>query len=249
MRFKELINLFVALSPKVNALKNIIETHQLVKTFNTGKPNEVRPVVDVNLQVQENSCVVLKGPSGSGKTTLLTLLSCLAKPTAGQYMCLDKQVSRWSEKFLTRFRQQYIGVVFQNFQLVKGFTVAMNVALPLIPQKIGYKATQALVEQVVEQVNLTHRLNFKIDTLSGGELQRVAIARALVNDPTIILADEPTAHLDRKLSVNILDIFAALKAQGKTLILTTHDPLVENHPMVNHTITMQDGVIVQEEKI
>jgi putative ABC transport system ATP-binding protein len=101
---------------------------------------------------------------------------------------------------------------------------------------------------VVDQVNLQHRLNFKVDNLSGGELQRVAIARALVNNPTIILADEPTAHLDRKLSVNILDIFAALKAQGKTLILTTHDPLVEDHPMVDHTITMQDGVIVSEEK-
>lgn len=225
-------------------MKNIIETHQLVKTFNAGKPNEVRPVVDVNLQIKENSCIVLKGPSGSGKTTLLTILSCLAKPTSGQYVCMDEQVSRWSEKFLTRFRQQHIGVVFQNFQLVKGFTTAMNVGIPLIPQKIGPKQMNTKVEKVVNQVSLQHRLNFKIDTLSGGELQRVAIARALVNDPTIILADEPTAHLDRKLSVNILDIFAELKSQGKTLILTTHDPLVEDHLMVDEIITMQDGVIV-----
>ena len=225
-------------------MKNIIETHQLVKTFNAGKPNEVRPVVDVNLQIKENSCIVLKGPSGSGKTTLLTILSCLAKPTSGQYICMNEQVSRWSEKFLTRFRQQHIGVVFQNFQLVKGFTTAMNVGIPLIPQKISPKQMNIKVEKVVNQVSLQHRLNFKIDTLSGGELQRVAIARALVNDPTIILADEPTAHLDRKLSVNILDIFAELKSQGKTLILTTHDPLVEDHPMVDEIITMQDGVIV-----
>lgn len=229
-------------------MENIIETHQLVKTFNAGKPNEVRPVREVSLQIKENSCVVLKGPSGSGKTTLLTLLSCLAKPTSGKHMCMGEQVSRWSEKFLTSFRQKHIGVVFQHFQLVKGFTTAMNVALPLVPQQIKQSKINEMVAKVVDQVNLQHRLNFKVDNLSGGELQRVAIARALVNNPTIILADEPTAHLDRKLSVNILDIFAALKAQGKTLILTTHDPLVEDHPMVDHTITMQDGVIVSEEK-
>lgn len=229
-------------------MKNIIETHQLVKTFNAGKPNEVRPVREVSLQIKENSCVVLKGPSGSGKTTLLTLLSCLAKPTSGKHLCMDEQVSRWSEKFLTSFRQKHIGVVFQHFQLVKGFTTAMNVALPLVPQPIKQRKINEMVAKVVEQVNLQHRLHFKVDNLSGGELQRVAIARALVNNPTIVLADEPTAHLDRKLSVNILDIFAELKTQGKTLILTTHDPLVEDHPMVDHTITMQDGVIVSEEK-
>jgi len=244
LRFIGFINFFAAIPFQLNTLKNIIEVHQLVKTFNAGKPNEVRPVIDVNLQIRENSCVVLKGPSGSGKTTLLTILSCLAKPSSGQYNCLGEQVSRWSEKFLTRFRQEHIGVVFQNFQLVKGFTTATNVAIPLIPQKIKQKQVSQKVAKVVDQVNLTHRLNFKVDTLSGGELQRVAIARALVNDPTIILADEPTAHLDRKLSVNILDIFAELKAQGKTLILTTHDPLVEQHPMVDTIITMQDGVIV-----
>lgn len=247
MCFKEFINFFARVSLKIKNLKNIIETHQLVKTFNAGKPNEVRPVIDVNLQIKENSCVVLKGPSGSGKTTLLTLLSCLAKPTSGKYMCMDEQVSRWSEKFLTRFRQQHIGVVFQNFQLVRGFTTAMNVALPLVPQNLKQSKINSMVTQVVAQVNLQHRINFKVDTLSGGELQRVAIARALVNNPTIIFADEPTAHLDRKLSVNILDIFAELKSQGKTLILTTHDPLVEDHPMVDHTITMQDGVIIHEE--
>ncbi len=248
MHFNDFINLFAPYITKTKAVENIIETHQLVKTFNAGKPNEVRPVREVNLQIKENSCVVLKGPSGSGKTTLLTLLSCLAKPTAGKHICMGEHVSRWSEKFLTRFRQQHIGVVFQHFQLVKGFTTAMNVALPLVPQQIKQSKMNQMVAQVVAQVNLQHRLHFKVDNLSGGELQRVAIARALVNNPTIILADEPTAHLDRKLSVNILDIFAALKAQGKTLILTTHDPLVEDHPMVDHSITMQDGVIVSEEK-
>ena len=221
----------------------IIETKSLVKTFNQGKNNEVSPVKKVNLSIEENTCTVLKGASGSGKTTLLTMLACLAKPSSGEYHCLGKQVSRWSEKFLTSFRRQHIGVVFQQFNLISGFTTAQNLALPLIPLGYSSKKINQLVSVVAESVGMSHRLNFKVDTLSGGEMQRVAIARALVNEPTILLADEPTAHLDSDNSKQILEIFAALKNNGKTILMTTHDPLVEQHAMIDQTIIMKDGTI------
>lgn len=224
----------------------IIKTKTLVKTFFKGKPNEVSPVRGVDLNVIPNTCTVLKGSSGSGKTTLLTLLACLAKPTSGEYHCLGQQVSRWSEKFLTTFRREHIGVVFQHFNLISGFSTYVNIALPLIPLGYSRQKTEKMVRAVAESVSIMHRLDYKIDTLSGGEMQRVAIARALVNEPTLLLADEPTAHLDSERSAQILDIFAHLKSQGKTILITTHDPRVEQHPMIDRVLVMKDGLIVTE---
>lgn len=223
----------------------IIETKALVKTFHKGKNNEVSPVKDINLSIERNSCVLLKGASGSGKTTLLTLLACLSKPTSGQYHCLGQQVSRWSEKFLTGFRRTHIGVVFQHFNLISGFNTYLNISLPLIPLHYSRKKTDRLVQSVAESVGIAHRLDFSVDTLSGGEMQRVAIARALVNEPTILLADEPTAHLDSERSLQILDIFQEIKHQGKTILITSHDPLVEQHPMIDRVLVMKDGKMAE----
>ncbi len=222
----------------------IIYTQNLSKTFNAGKPNEVKPVQNIDLQLFTNTYTVLKGASGSGKTTLLTLLSCLAKPSAGVYECMGEPVSRWSEKFLTRFRQQHIGLVFQHFQLISGLSAYQNIAVPLIPLPDSRSEIDHKVRQIAEQVGITHRLDFQVDKLSGGEQQRVAIARALVNNPPLLFADEPTAHLDSAMSERILEIFAALKKQGKTILMTTHDPLVEQHPAIDKILVMKDGQLV-----
>jgi putative ABC transport system ATP-binding protein len=219
----------------------IIETRQLSKIFYEGQANEVAAVQDISLSVEKGQAVLLKGASGSGKSTLLALLACLAKPTSGEYFCMNEAVSRWSEKFLTRFRQQHIGIVFQHFHLLKGLTVQDNIVLPLIPLPLSRKEKEYRVNQAAELAHIQHRLSFQVDTLSGGEMQRVAIARSLVNEPTILLADEPTAHLDSENSQKMMTIFAELKAKGTTIMITSHDPLVLQHTIFDKVITMKDG--------
>ena len=218
-----------------------IETHQLSKTFNQGKRNAYAALSSINLSVARGKCLVLQGASGSGKTTLLTILGCLAKPTSGEFICLGRKVSKWSEKFLTQFRREHIGMIFQQFQLISGFTVFENIALPLIPCLHSAKILAQKVEQAAEQANITAKLHEKIDVLSGGEQQRVAIARAIVHQPTILLADEPTSNLDKENASQILTLFEYLKKKGATLVLTTHDSLVANHTLVDTIAQMQDG--------
>jgi putative ABC transport system ATP-binding protein len=222
----------------------MIAAEKISKIFNLGKPNEVKAVNEVSLQIAANSCVLLQGASGSGKSTLLTLLSCLARPTSGEYVCLGEKVSRWSEKFLTQFRQKNIGIIFQHFNLIQGLTVFDNIAVPLLPQQYSRKSMINAVEMAAENAQITHRLQFKVDTLSGGEMQRVAIARALAANPQIIFADEPTAHLDSSIAVEMLDVFVELKAKGKTLVITSHDSLVQKHPIFDTVIMMKDGKII-----
>jgi len=224
----------------------ILKTENLTKKFHAKKSNEVIAIQEVNLEIQKGECVLLTGASGSGKSTLLAILSCLAKPTSGKYFCLNEPVSRWSEKFLTRFRRQHIGIVFQHFNLVKGLSVARNVSLPLLPQNLSFEEIKQAVHQATKQVNISHRIDFQVDKLSGGELQRTAVARALVNNPTLIFADEPTAHLDSENSIRILSLFQELKKAGKTLIITTHDPRVEQHPLADRKLTLQDGILIKD---
>jgi len=219
----------------------IISIKNLSKIFNKDQRNQVDAVLDVSFSIQSNQCVIIKGPSGSGKSTLLSILGCLAKPTQGKYVCLDQKVSRWSEKFLTQFRRDHIGIVFQNFNLISGLTVAENLGLPLLPVNLSAKKITGKSEYTAKRLQIDHRLSFKVDVLSGGELQRLAIARALINNPDIIIADEPTAHLDTELAKEILEIFNQLKADCKTLIIASHDPLVENHSMVDKVFCMRDG--------
>ena len=219
----------------------IIKTTQLTKTFNKGKNNEVTPVQNIHLEILPQTCTVIKGASGSGKTTLLSLLGGLTKPTAGEIICKSEAISRWSEKFLTRFRRENIGIVFQNFQLVNGLSTAYNIALPLLPIIKKNKIIHQKVEEIAEQVGISHRLNFPVQSLSGGEQQRVAIARALVNSPSILIADEPTAHLDSDNSINILDILHNLKQKDLTIILSTHDVMVQNHKVTDSILFIKDG--------
>ncbi len=217
------------------------EINHLSKTFQQGKSNAYTALHEVNLAVSVGKCIVLQGASGSGKTTLLTILGCLAKPTSGEYICLGQKVSKWSEKFLTTFRREHIGMIFQQFQLISGFTAFENIALPLIPLAYSTKKITQKVHEAAELANITVKLSQKIDLLSGGEQQRVAIARAIVHKPAILLADEPTSNLDQQNALQILHLFAELKAIGTTLLLTTHDSLVAQHTIVDNILKMQDG--------
>jgi putative ABC transport system ATP-binding protein len=242
------INRFLILQPYSHHLQNlmpILSTRELTKVYNSGKNNEFTALHQINLEIEKNTCTVLRGASGSGKTTLLTILGGLSKPTSGEYICMGEKVSHWSEKFLTQFRRQHIGIVFQHFNLIQGFQVALNIALPLIPQKIKPSQIQKRVEEVARQAKIEHKLQNLVDTLSGGELQRVAIARALITQPEILLADEPTSHLDTYNANQVLEIFQQLKSMGKTIILTSHDPHVLNHSLIDKEVFLKDGRVVE----
>ncbi|WP_448518824.1 ABC transporter ATP-binding protein [Rhodoflexus sp.] len=222
----------------------VIQTVGISKVFNSGATNEVKALTDISLTIEAGECVLLSGPSGSGKSTLLSILACLAKPTEGAYYCLDKQVSRWSEKFLTRFRRRHIGMIFQQFHLIRGLTVRANIAVPLVPRGIEHGRLKQAVEKAAENAGIAHKLDFPIEKLSGGEQQRTAIARALVADPSILFADEPTAHLDSRTAAAVLDVLQALKTAGKTIIITSHDPLVQQHPIIDNKLLLKDGKLI-----
>jgi len=226
--------------------QSIIQTRNLNKVYNKGGSNEVRAVQDVTLNIGQNSVSLFRGPSGSGKSTLLSILGGLSRPTSGDLICLDENLSHWSEKFLTGFRRQHIGMIFQNFNLINNLSACDNIATPLIPQALSLKTIRQRVERVASIVKVEHRLHFKAGSLSGGEQQRVAIARALISEPEILIADEPTAHLDSALSDEILDIFRILKSDGKTILIATHDPVLNEHPLIDRVYCIKDGRLEPE---
>ncbi len=211
------------------------------KTYNQGLANEVSALADINLQVQENEVVCLKGPSGSGKSTLLSIIGCVFPPTSGNAEIAGKKLSRLPDRFLTHHRREYIGFIFQQFNILPQLSVLDNVMVPLmvLGYPLGVRRKKAVA--LLQRLSVDHRRDFLASQISGGELQRVAIARALINDPPIILADEPTAHLDQKLSLRFLDFMEEFKQEGKTIVLTSHDPLVVEHGCVDRVVEMADG--------
>ena len=186
----------------------------------------------------------MKGSSGSGKTTLLSLIGCQTKPTTGEVIIQGKKVSKLPEKFMNLHKRKNIGFIFQHFQLIAGMSVLDNIMLPLIPEGISLKERKRRANQLLEQFNLTHRRDFKTSSLSGGEQQRAAIARALINNPGILLADEPSAHLDSELTINLLDHISRLKQSGHTILITSHDPDIYQNSMVDYIFEMKDGQII-----
>ncbi len=224
----------------------IIKTRNLNKIFNKNGPNEVRAVQGATLDIRPGSASLFRGPSGSGKSTLLSMLGGLTRPSSGDLICLGENLSHWPEKFLTGFRRKHIGMIFQNFNLINNLSAYDNIATPLIPQAISIQSLRKRVERVAAIAQIEHRLHFKAATLSGGEQQRVAIARALISEPEILIADEPTAHLDSALSDEILDIFAVLKQNGKTILIATHDPVLNNHPLIDQIYCIKDGRLEPE---
>ncbi|MCP3869633.1 MAG: ABC transporter ATP-binding protein [Gammaproteobacteria bacterium] len=205
--------------------------------------DELTALEAVSLSIDNGEVAVLTGPSGSGKTSLLSLIGCMARPTQGKIFVDGKDVVKLPERFLTNIRRQRFGFIFQQFHLIRELSVLNNILLPLFPLQIGPRLMQDKAVPILEQLKIAEKKQLQVKKLSGGEQQRVAIARALINDPQIIIADEPTAHLDSKLAQEFMDILAVLNREGKTIIIASHDPFIHNHRLVNKTISMRDGRI------
>lgn len=211
------------------------------KTFNAGRPSEVSALRGVSLRIASEAVTVLVGPSGSGKTTLLTIIGCMARPTAGRVRLGEREITSLPERFLTQVRRQSFGFVFQQPNLIKGLSVVENVMLPAYPLGAPRRHLHRRALDLLDLLQLQHRSYSNVEWLSGGEAQRAGIARALINDPEIIIADEPTAHLDTELSRHFLDIVAEFRSHGKTVIISSHDPLIFDSPVVDHVVRLHDG--------
>ena len=221
----------------------LIELEGVTKIYNQGKVNEAVALQDVSLQVGDKTMVCLRGPSGSGKSTLLAIIGCVFQPTSGRVAIAGKQLSRMPDRFLTLHRRTTIGFIFQRFNLLPALTVLDNITLPLVPLGMPPGKMRSRAEELLERFGISHRKNFPASQISGGELQRVAIARALINDPPLILADEPTAHLDSRLSSEFMSMMNDLKSGGKTIIITSHDPAVAESSAVDRIVDIKDGSI------
>ena len=224
-------------------MDSLIWTENVTKIYNPRKPDEIRALEDASLNIEKGEVVVLKGPSGSGKTTLLSLIGCMGRPTSGRIVVDGKDVAKLPERFLTLIRRRTFGFIFQQFNLIRNVSVLENVLLPLYPVEISFADMRDRGEKILEDLGIRDKMQTKVNKLSGGEQQRVAIARALINGPEIIIADEPTAHLDRKLSTDLLRILEDLNIAGKTIVIATHDPFVYDHPFIKRIVEMRDGRI------
>ena len=222
----------------------MIQLVNINKVFNQGKPSEFEAIHQISLSLENNKMTVLKGPSGSGKTTLLSLIGCMARPTSGRIMLDDREITSLPERFLTEIRRSTFGFIFQHHNLIKGMTALENVMIPAYPNGEKHASLKKRALDLLEIFSLDHKSNSKVEWLSGGESQRVTIARALVNNPSILIADEPTAHLDTKLSKEFMENMAKLQGQGKTVILASHDPIVCEQDTIDHVVEMRDGNIV-----
>ncbi len=226
-------------------MSSIIHLEDIRKSYFMGKM-ELPVLKGVSLDIQKNEYVALMGPSGSGKSTLMNILGCLDTPTAGRYILNQHDVSKMEDNDLAEVRNKEIGFVFQQFNLLPRLTAVENVALPLVYGGLNKKTRIEKAMHVLDLVNLTDRSHHKPNELSGGQCQRVAIARALVNDPSIILADEPTGNLDTKTSYEIMAIFGQIHSNGNTVILVTHEEDIANYS--NRIVRLRDGVIESDKQ-
>jgi putative ABC transport system ATP-binding protein len=240
----------------------MIEMIEVSKSFNSGKPNEFLALDKVNLRINRGELTILKGPSGSGKTTLLSLVGCMNRPTSGkirvhglrtsfipqemQSESLD--ISSLPERFLTEIRRRNFGFIFQQFNLVRGISALENIMLPAYPSGESYNIFRQRAVRLMDHFGISRHQKSKVEWLSGGEMQRVAIARALINDPDLIIADEPTAHLDSTLSREFMDLVSTFRKDGKTVIIASHDPLVYEDPSANRVVEMRDGRITAKDR-
>jgi putative ABC transport system ATP-binding protein len=218
----------------------IIQLENIQKSYQMGK-QVLKVLKGISLEVFKNEYVALMGPSGSGKSTLMNLLGCLDSPSGGRYILNGKDVSKMADDDLAEVRNKEIGFVFQQFNLLPRLTAAENVALPLVYNGSSKKIRTELSLEMLDRVGLSDRSHHKPNELSGGQNQRVAIARALVNNPSIILADEPTGNLDSKTSVEIMKIFDKIQSEGNTVILVTHEEDIAHY--AHRIIRLRDGSI------
>ncbi len=221
-------------------MQPIIDIKNLKKTYYMGTQT-VHALKDVSLGINRNEYVALMGPSGSGKSTLMNLLGCLDTPSSGQYILNNQDVSILTDSELAQIRNKEIGFVFQTFNLLPRLSSLENVALPLVYAGLSKAERLDKAAAVLESVGLGDRMDHKPNELSGGQRQRVAVARALVNDPAIILADEPTGNLDTKTSIEIMSLFEKIHDAGNTIILVTHEPDIAEH--AHRIVRLRDGLI------
>ncbi len=227
-------------------MQQVIILEDIIKHYKMGT-QEVPVLKGVNLQIDYNEYVALMGPSGSGKSTLMNIMGCLDSPSKGKYYINNQDVSNLPDDELATIRNKEIGFVFQQFHLLPRLTALENVALPLVYAGWPGKKRTEKAMLMLEKVGLGDRSHHKPNELSGGQCQRVAIARALVNDPTLILADEPTGNLDSKTSVEIMDLFSSIQAAGNTVVLVTHEEDIA--ACAKRIVRLRDGVIEKDTKI
>jgi putative ABC transport system ATP-binding protein len=221
----------------------MIELQHVTKIFNKGSSNEFTAVDDVSLFIDPHRITVLKGPSGSGKTTVLSIIGAMAKPTAGRVEVLGREITSLPERFLTEIRRKTFGFIFQQLNLIKGITALENIMIPAFPSGERHALLKKRALSLLDAFNLSQKATSRVEWLSGGEAQRIAIARALINNPRVVIADEPTAHLDTKLSKEFIEIMVNLKNEGRTILITSHDPLIYEAPVVEKVIEFRDGRI------
>jgi putative ABC transport system ATP-binding protein len=225
--------------------QNVIELEHLSRVYIMGD-QRLYALRDISFKVNRNEYVALMGPSGSGKSTLMNILGCLDTPTSGKYLLNDHDVSHMEDKELAHVRNKEIGFVFQTFNLLPRVSALENVAVPLIYAGVSRKERLERAKVAMDMVGLSDRMDHKPNELSGGQRQRVAIARAIVNDPALILADEPTGNLDSKTSLEIMAIFEKIHSSGNTIILVTHEPDIAEY--AHRIIRLRDGLVENDEQ-
>ncbi len=221
----------------------MIELKNITKIYDLNKNDQVVALKDINLSINEGELIVLKGSSGSGKSTILSLIAALNKPTSGEVIVDKKKISKLPDNFASVYRRDNIGFIFQKYNLIADISVKENILLPLIPLNPDTDELDEKLNLVMEKFKISHKKENLVKNLSGGEQQRVAIARANVNNPKIIIADEPTANLDEKLSLHFIEILKELKTAGKTIVVATHDPLFFDLDFVDREIQVSNGTI------
>ena len=225
-------------------MAEVIRLVDIVKSYIMGD-SVVHALDHVNVQIGEGEFTSIMGPSGSGKSTMMNILGCLDRPTSGHYFLRGRDIAGYNDDELAHTRNAEIGFVFQNFNLLPKLTAQVNVALPLVYAGINEEERMMRAARALEAVGLGNRLDHKPNEMSGGQRQRVAIARALVNNPAIIMADEPTGNLDTKSSYEIMDIFKAMNDEGKTIVMVTHEPDIAQQ--TKRILVMRDGKLVSDE--
>ena len=225
-------------------MAEVIRLVDIVKSYIMGD-SVVHALDHVNVQIGEGEFTSIMGPSGSGKSTMMNILGCLDRPTSGHYFLRGRDIAGYNDYELAHTRNAEIGFVFQNFNLLPKLTAQVNVALPLVYAGMNEEERMVRAARALESVGLGNRLDHKPNEMSGGQRQRVAIARALVNNPAIIMADEPTGNLDTKSSYEIMDIFKAMNDEGKTIVMVTHEPDIAQQ--TKRILVMRDGKLVSDE--
>lgn len=221
----------------------LIKLKNISKKFG-AKDTEVTALRDVSIEINEGEIIAIVGTSGSGKSTLLNIIGTLDRQTTGEYVLKNKNLDELNEHDLAKLRNKSFGFVVQNFALINDYTVYENIEIPLVYGKVKSSERRKIINQVLTKLDIQEKINKKPTELSGGQCQRVAIARAIVNDPQIILADEPTGALDKKTGEQVMKIFKALNKEGKTIIIVTHDPRIASQ--CNRIINIEDGMIKKD---